>query len=168
MFRVPVFSDTIINICFGSCETDNCVAPIDSFTVSLAVNTSAIMDAASSTLFWTDEFIPAPGIPLTDEDQDGIYTGSFTAVEGYTTTYLFANGDCPDQSCYEDLTDENACDNTFGNLRFLPPISQDTLISTCFGECRPDLDCNIQTIALHKFQVWYTRCSLIFFSDVVF
>ena len=60
---------------------------------------------------------------------------------GFKSFYAFANGPCGDYSCKEDLIGQ-ACANP-GNFndRYLPPVSQDTVLSTCYALCTTNTDC---------------------------
>ena len=139
----PVFRDTMINLCFGSCETDNCVAPIDSFSIEINVNMAAV-ETAMDGVFLVDGLFGAPDTyELTDPEGDDINTITIRQPQGFSSFYSFANGNCPDLSCDEDLTGQDCGPPNQGNNRWLPPVSQDTVINTCFAECIPDLNCTI-------------------------
>ncbi|MEO0727469.1 MAG: FG-GAP-like repeat-containing protein [Bacteroidota bacterium] len=139
----PVFSDTTVNLCFGSCDTDNCVAPIDSFDIEINVNMAAVETAADG-VFLVDGIFGTPDtFELTDPEGDDIYTITIRQPEGFSSHYSFANGNCPDLSCDEDLSGQACGPTNPGNNRWIPPVSQDTVINTCFAECIPDLNCTI-------------------------
>ena len=139
----PIFSDTTLNLCFGSCDADNCVAPIDSFEIQFNLSMAAV-DVAPDGVFLAEGLFGAPGTyELTDPDGDQIYTLTIREAEGFSSFYSFTNGNCPDLSCDEDLSGQDCGPPNAGNNRWLPPLSQDTIINTCFAECVPDLNCTL-------------------------
>ena len=78
----------------------------------------------------------APGTnPLSDPDGDGVYTITFERPRGFSSYYAFANGNCPDYSCKENLSGQACADPNNFNDRFFPPVTQDTTISTCYQQC---------------------------------
>ncbi|MGH1438444.1 MAG: T9SS type A sorting domain-containing protein, partial [Lewinella sp.] len=78
-----------------------------------------------------------------DSDGDGVYSINLTIPEGFSSFYSFSNGLCPDLSCKEDLTGQDCGLPNANNNRWLSPVTQDTIINTCFAECIPDLDCTL-------------------------
>ncbi|RMF22955.1 MAG: hypothetical protein D6765_13685, partial [Bacteroidetes bacterium] len=79
--------------------------------------------------------------PLEDPDGDGVYSITFMKEVGFSSHYTFTNGLCPDFSCKENIGGQPCADPNNFNDRFLPPVMQDTIINTCFGECTDDLMC---------------------------
>jgi len=143
-FLEPVLSDTALSLCFGSCETANCVAPIDSVDIQININTVALDQVSPEGIFLVEGLFGAPGTyPLTDIDGDGVYSTTIRQPEGFNSFYSFTNGLCPDLSCKEDLTGQDCGPPNANNNRWLPPVMQDTVINTCFAECIPDLDCTL-------------------------
>jgi hypothetical protein len=139
----PVFSDTMLNLCFGSCDTINCVAPIDSVDIQINVNTAAI-DVSVEGIYLVEGAFGAPGVnPMEDSDGDGVYSITVRQPEGFSSFYSFTNGLCPDLSCKEDLTGQDCGPPNANNNRWLPAVPQDTIINTCFAECIPDLECTL-------------------------
>ncbi|MEL7426177.1 MAG: FG-GAP-like repeat-containing protein [Bacteroidota bacterium] len=139
----PIFSDSTVNLCFGSCDTENCVAPVDSFNIEINVNMVAVETAVDG-VFLVDGIFGSPDTyELTDPDGDDIYTITTRQPEGFSSYYSFANGNCPDLNCDEDLSGQMCGPSNPGNNRWIPPLSQDTVINTCFAECIPDLNCTI-------------------------
>jgi hypothetical protein len=137
----PVFSDTVLNLCYGECDLANCIAPIDSVDIQINVNMVAV-DVATDGVFLVEDFFGAPSAyPLEDPDGDGVYSTIIRQPEGFSSFYRFANGNCMDLSCLEDLTGQDCGPVNPDNNRWISPVLQDTIINTCFGECTPDLDC---------------------------
>ena len=64
-----------------------------------------------------------------------------TLAEGTAGNYTFLNGNCGDWSCKEDLSGlECGAPNNY-NDRILEPVTGDTVLSTCFGQCSTDGSC---------------------------
>lgn len=79
--------------------------------------------------------------PMTDDDGDGIYSVTVELEAGFSGHYTFTNGACGDWSCKENLAGLPCGDPSNYNDRFLPAITGDTTISTCFGQCSEDGSC---------------------------
>jgi len=85
----------------------------------------------------------APGgrFLMDDSDGDGIYTITLNRSIGFSSFYTFANGPCPDFSCKENIAGLDCSDPGNFDDRFLEPLTGETVISTCFGECTEDTNC---------------------------
>ena len=94
------------------------------------------------------------GIPgdnqLLDPDGDGIYTVTLEREPGFSSNYIFLNGNCPDWSCKEDIAGLPCSDPLNFNDRFLPELSGDVTIQACYGNCADDGTCmmSIDSIAI--------------------
>ncbi len=142
-FLNPVFSDTVVNLCFASCDAGDCLVPIDSVDIQINLNTAAI-DVSEEGVYLIECLFGSPGVnPLEDIDEDGVFSISLRVPEGFSSFYSFTNGLCLDLSCKEDLTGQDCGPPNANNNRWLPPVMQDTIINTCFAECIPDLDCTL-------------------------
>jgi len=78
---------------------------------------------------------------MTDPDNDSVYTITVRQPVGFSSYYTFTNGNCPDYSCKENIAGQACADPGNFNDRFIPAVSADTTINTCFGECTDDLTC---------------------------
>ena len=83
--------------------------------------------------------------PLTDPDNDGIYTITVVQPVNFSSHYTFLNGNCSDWSCKEQIGGLPCSDPANYNDRFLPPVTSDTTIKACFGTCDSDGSCTIVT-----------------------
>lgn len=79
--------------------------------------------------------IPGGRFEMMDPDGDGIYEITFPRGIGFSSFYTFTNGPCPDYSCKENLAGLPCGDPDNFNDRFLPPVTTDTIVETCFGTC---------------------------------
>jgi Glycogen recognition site of AMP-activated protein kinase len=79
---------------------------------------------------------------LQDPDKDGIYTISMERQKGFQSFYSFANGNCPDYSCKENIAGQPCANPANFNDRKLAPVTKDTVITTCFGVCSATTDCS--------------------------
>lgn len=78
--------------------------------------------------------------PMTDVNNDGIWTASFTRPSGFTGNYTFTNGNSPDYSGKENIAGLDCADGQF-NDRLIPVTTEDLVINTCFGQCSTDGSC---------------------------
>lgn len=89
-----------------------------------------------------EEFgVPGGSFKMTDEDGDGIYSISFTRLPGFEGYYSFANGNCPDWSCKEDLEGQDCARVENFNDRYMDAISGPTIIDACYGLCGSIAQC---------------------------
>ncbi|MBK8355066.1 MAG: T9SS type A sorting domain-containing protein [Saprospiraceae bacterium] len=79
----------------------------------------------------------APGgkYKMTDSDGDGIYSITINREIGFSSHFAMANGPCPDYSCKEDLAGQSCGDANNFNDRRMQPVTQDTVVNVCFGDC---------------------------------
>lgn len=79
----------------------------------------------------------APGgkYRMTDPDGDGMYTINLNRGIGFESHFTFANGNCPDYACKENLENQDCGDGNNYWDRKLLPVTQDTVITACFGDC---------------------------------
>jgi hypothetical protein len=80
--------------------------------------------------------------PMSDEDGDNIWSVTLSVPYGFTGNYTFLNGNCSDWSCKENLAGQDCADASNYNDRLLVNITEDTTVSTCFGQCTTDGACN--------------------------
>ena len=98
---------------------------------------------------------------MTDDDGDGIYSITMSLAAGYTGFYTFTNGACGDFSCKEDLTGLPCGDPGNFNDRTVGPVSGNTEISTCFGQCSTDGSCENVSIASVTFRVDMSEAAVV-------
>jgi hypothetical protein len=85
--------------------------------------------------------VPGGRYKMTDTDNDGIYEVVVPRKKGFSSFYTFANGPCADYSCKE-LLEGLPCGNPNNfNDRFLPEVTANTVVATCFGKCSIDALC---------------------------
>jgi hypothetical protein len=82
---------------------------------------------------------------LTDPDGDGIYSITLEREEGFSSNYIFLNGNCPDYSCKENLGGLPCSDPANFNDRFIGSVMSDTTVLACFNTCDSDGSCTIVT-----------------------
>ena len=78
--------------------------------------------------------------PMSDDDNDDIWTITKTLPVGYTGNYTFLNGNCPDWSCKENINGQDCADGPYAD-RLLSNITENTTVSTCFSQCTTDGIC---------------------------
>lgn len=136
---LAVAADVVLPaVCFNSCYAcgEGVNITINLATSSVAVSPDGVYLAGGGNF-------DAPGgrHRMKDPDKDGIYSISFERKKGFTSFFTFANGNCPDYSCKENIAGQ-ACANP-GNFndRLMLPVTKDTVISTCFGFCSATATC---------------------------
>ncbi len=131
---------TLGTVCFNSCYNCGDGAMI---TFNLGMN-GMMVDTGGVYLAGGGNF-DAPGgrFQLSDDDGDGIYSITLERMNGFESYYTFANGNCPDWTCKEDISGQPCADPNNFNDRFLPAISGDITINTCFAVCSNTTDCEI-------------------------
>jgi len=135
---VVLEQDTILpTVCWESCYACG-----EAVTVSFNVGTSHITVDPGGIFIAGGGNFGVPGqYPMADPDLDGVYSIAFEKPVNFSSYYAFANGNCPDFTCKEDLTGLPCADPNNFNDRFLPPVTQDTVINTCYELCTEDLEC---------------------------
>ncbi len=147
-FLPAVMSDTTILACFGTCDDDgSCTIVTDSVDITFELNTATIptIDPAGIFIAGGSGFGNPGDNPLVDPDGDGIYTTTISKPMGFTSNYIFLNGNCSDYNCKENLAGLPCADPNNFNDRLLPPVMSDTTILACFGTCDDDGSCTIVT-----------------------
>ncbi|NBC08936.1 MAG: T9SS type A sorting domain-containing protein [Bacteroidetes bacterium] len=133
---------------FDNITTDGTSSEMISITINLgtsgldSVSTDGIFLAGGGTF-------GNPGDnPMADPDGDGVYTITFMQPSGFQSFYTFTNGNCPDYSCKEMIEGQDCANPDNFNDRFMGPITQDTVINTCFEECTTTTDCTVNSTEL--------------------
>lgn len=115
--------------------------------ITFEVNTATLGTLSSEGLFIAGG--NGFGLPgdnrLSDLDGDGVYTITFQKEKGFSSFFIFLNGNCADWSCKEKLAGLPCSDPKNFDDRFLPPIMSDTTIKACFNTCDNDGSCTIIT-----------------------
>ena len=140
----PVMEPTTLSTCFGECSTDGSCSPPPTVFYDVTFNVNMANEDVSG-----DGVFLAGGVhfgwpgdnPMSDDDGDGIWTITVNLAEGTAGNYTFLNGNCGDWSCKEDLSDQECGDPNNYNDRILEPVTGDTVLSTCFGQCSTDGTC---------------------------
>lgn len=151
--------------CFNSCSACQDTTggggdgPFDvTFNVNMANET---VDPSGVFLAGGADF-GAPGDNMMmDDDGDGVYSITMSLEAGYTGYYTFTNGACGDWSCKENLAGLPCGDPNNYNDRSVGPISGNTTISTCFGQCSTDGSCENVNIAAVTFRVDMSEAAVV-------
>jgi hypothetical protein len=122
---------------------------IDFFIDNFSIAAPAVYDVTFS-VDMSNETVSANGVfvgggflgsatahQLFDDDGDGIYSVTIPLEEGSAGNYVFLNGPANDGDwgAKEDLAGQDCADAANFNDRYLDPITGDTTILFCFGEC---------------------------------
>lgn len=115
--------------------------------ITFEVNTASLGNVSPEGLFIAGG--NGFGLPgdnrLSDLDGDGIYTITLQKEKGFSSFFIFLNGNCEDWSCKEKLAGLPCSDPKNFDDRFLPSIMSDTTIKACFNTCDNDGSCTIIT-----------------------
>jgi len=148
--RLSVFSNgSSYDYCWNSCYA--CGESVNiTFNLGFANN---VIPADSVYLAGGENFEePGGRFLMNDDDGDGVYSITVQRGRGFSSFYTFANGVCPDFSCKEDISGQDCADPDNFNDRFIE-VMDDTVVSTCFGECREDTECSVVEINTVTFRV---------------
>lgn len=140
---------TVPTHCFNSC-----------FACGESINITIELGAGGVTVDENGFFIAGGGnfgnpgdFPLSDDDNDGVYTATFERAVGFESFYTFTNGNCPDYSCKEMIAGQDCANPDNFNDRFMGPFTEDATIATCFEQCTTTTDCGAVTSSQVTFQV---------------
>ena len=142
-----IMSDTTVQHCFGSCETDgSCPPPPSSFVnITFTLNVSSII-STGGTIDSTGMFIAGGGTfgnpgdyPMTDLG-GGVWSFTVTKPIGFTSDYTFTNGNSG-WGAKENISGLPCAFPPYDD-RNLAPVYSDTTIQHCFGTCDYDGTCN--------------------------
>ena len=128
--------DSVINACYGNC-TDNVFCPAVSIVdVTFSVNMADVPNHLAPTI--AGPSFPAPGITMTDADNDSVYVATVQKNEGELLIYKFANGPVPnfDSAPWETVPAECG-PGPYGERNYTVPMSvADAAVDTvCFSSC---------------------------------
>ena len=118
------------NLCIGE-------EPGETYTVTFSVNTANITVGANGIYAGGGVLGNAQALELTDDDNDNVWVGSIDLPEGSTGNYIFLNSpnDGGDWGAKENLEGQDCADVNNYNDRILDPVTADTTLLACFGEC---------------------------------
>ncbi len=118
-------------------------------TFELNTTTIPVIDASGLYVAGGSGFGFPGDYQLTDPDEDGIYSITIQKEQGFSSHYIFLNGNCPAWDCKENLASLPCSDPANYNDRFLPPVMSDTTILACFGTCDNDGNCTVVTDSIN-------------------
>lgn len=136
--RALVLTDntTLEAVCYNSCYACG-----NSVNITWNVNMSEETVSMDGVFLAGGPFFGHGELEMTDPDGDQTYSITLEREVGFTTDYTFINGIClPDWSCKENIAGQDCAVQPY-NDRNLPATNEDTVISTCFGQCTTDGSC---------------------------
>ena len=151
-----IFSDTTLQHCFGSCETDgSCPPPPTSFVdITFNLNVSSIIQLGGS-IDSTGMFIAGGGNfgnpgdnPMTDLG-NGVWSFTVNKPIGFTSDYTFTNGNSG-WGAKENISGLPCAVPPYDD-RNLAPVYSDTTIQHCFGTCDYDGTCSSVVLSGNEF-----------------
>jgi hypothetical protein len=133
---VVALEETLPTVCWNSCYACG-----EGVMVTIELGQGAVVPSADGFFIAGGGNFGGPGdFPLTAQG-DGTHTLTIERPVGFSSFYTFTNGACPDFSCKENIAGQDCANQDNFNDRFMGPITQDTIIATCFGLCTPNSDC---------------------------
>lgn len=136
-FKVITGPAELDTVCWASCYACG-----EEITITINVGTSHIDVNPDGIYLAGGGVFGVPGDnPLNDDDGDGVYTITLVKNRGFSSYYTFTNGACADWSCKENIAGQDCARPENFNDRWMGPITQDTVINTCFAQCTDDLEC---------------------------
>ncbi len=146
---VPASGVNIEPVCWNSCYACG-----ESIRITVNLGTSNIVVADDGVYIAGGGNFGVPGdYPLTDPDGDGVYSIVLERPTNFSSFYTFTNGACLDYSCKENIAGQDCANPGNFNDRHMGPITQDTVINTCFGICTTTTDCGIVETSTITFKV---------------
>ena len=138
------------NMCAGEEPLD----PDSTITINFEVNAAHV--TVATTIYAGGGFLgDAMAVPLSDDDGDGVYTGSTVVPEGSGGNYIYLNSptDGSNWDAKEQLNGQECADPLNWNDRLSECLFEDTTFSACFGYCSGNAttgDClnDVQTYSL--------------------
>lgn len=134
----------LATVCFNSCDAcDGSGDPTDMFDVTFNVNTENITVGPNGMFLGGGIFGDAMAHAMSDDDGDGTYSVTVTVASGTSGNYIFLNSpnDGNDWGAKENLAGLPCADPGNFDDRILAPVTENTTISTCFGQCSTDGTC---------------------------
>jgi hypothetical protein len=138
--RITVSSTGADNptVCWNSCYACG-----ESVRITINLGTSHItVDSTGMYIAGGGNFGIPGDFPLSDDDQDGVWTITVERPRGFQSFYTFTNGACPDYSCKENIGGQSCANPGNFNDRLMGPFNEDATINTCFALCTTNLDCS--------------------------
>jgi hypothetical protein len=119
--------------CFNSCY--QCGDAVN-ITFRLGIYDGFTPDTSGVWLAGGGNFESPGSVYEMQDDGSGLeFSITVERQKGFSSYYTYANGNCPDFSCKEDINGQACADPNNFNDRFLPPVMSDTTLDECFQDC---------------------------------
>ena len=146
----PITADTTLLHCFNSCDIDGS-CPTDFLTIEFNVNTANIDGGVGPEgMYVGGGFVgDADALPMSDDDGDGIWTATLEVLEGQGGNFTYINSpvDGGDYSGKETIAGLECADGIYDD-RLLPPVTEDTILTHCYGSCDTDGSCPTEFLTI--------------------
>ena len=138
-----VTGDTTLLACFGYCSgngTGECPSGIVTYNVTFSVNTANITVGENGIYAGGGVLGGANAVALSDDDNDGVWEATIPMEEGTSGNYAYFNSpsSSDDWGTKENIEGQDCADPANYNDRILAPITEDTVLLACFGQCSGD------------------------------
>ena len=135
---------TLDVVCYNSCDAcDGSGGGGDTVSLTFNVNTANIEVGPNGIYLGGGVFGDAQAHAMSDDDNDGVWTVTLEVAPGLSGNYIFLNSpnDGGDWGAKENLAGLECADPANFDDRILAPVTEDTVLSTCFGQCSTDGSC---------------------------
>ena len=137
-----VTGDTTLLACFGYCSgngTGECPSDIVTYNVTFSVNTANITVGELGMFAGGGVLGGANAVALSDDDNDGVWEATIPLAEGTTGGYAYFNSPSTSTSweTKENLVGQSCAFPPYDD-RNLEPVTEDTVLLACFGQCSGD------------------------------
>jgi len=132
--KASISAETTLNpACWNKCY--NCGDDVD-ITINMAFPATN-PPATDSVYIAGGARFEAPGgkYKMTGPDVNGVYSITINREVGFSSHFAMASGPCADYSCKENLEGQPCGDPANYNDRRMQPVTQDTVVNVCFGDC---------------------------------
>ena len=139
---------TLDVVCWNSCSACDGSGgggdPVENVSLTFNVNTSNIEVGPNGIYLGGGVFGDAQAHLMNDDDGDGVWTVTLDVANGLSGNYIFLNSpnDGGDWGAKENLAGLDCSDPANFDDRILAPVTEDTVLSTCFGQCSTDGSCD--------------------------
>ena len=145
-------AQTLDVVCWNSCENacgDNGGGDNDNLVnLTFNVNAENIAVGPNGIYLGGGVFGDAQAHAMSDADGDGTWSVTLAVESGLTGNYIFLNSpnDGGDWGAKENLAGLECSDPANFDDRILAPVTEDAVISTCFGQCSTDGTCEAPSV----------------------
>jgi hypothetical protein len=144
VLTVPAAGISIPTFCFNSCYACG-----EELKITFKVGMGNVAPSTAGVWLVGGGNFEAPGgrYKMSDANNDGVYELVVPRKAGFNSFFAFANGNCPDYSCKENLAGLPCANPSNYDDRFLPAITGNTMFTSCFAQCSDNTACTYTALS---------------------